>query len=1017
MAHSLVLTPSSNGTQQAIEGEPMALDWSGTSPESPVASGSPSPTVRAALRRSQATTAGGPGTNAPAPGGTQALQQVPAGTVQNAGNVANVGDNTSDAGTDYFAYFSSPPIYDPPHYLEHTLQGATIVEENWQAAAEAPASHNGVHGPDVPDGDLRALVLGEQQHNPSTLEHSRNPRKRLWTGSPNPEGVQRGLRRARPAHATPSLTSTRRLDETGLEERNPWESARRAQTGIVGDNNVNFLGLAFNPVSASTPSLPARAALSPPQAVRSIPPRDPPAPGARPAYSHAHSTLPNQLSALSLDNAAPPLDSRRGPALTSSGRAPTDTRGAGREDDTQLHGQPRDKGKAKACAQDLHDDDREPGEAEEDGMADDERGGWSEAELREARYRSLRQSMDERAGPRYGGLPPAYSQSFGAGPSGHRDETGHRGEAGPSSDYVQAAARDSTHRPSYYHGAADQSSPAPPRDWDTQMDDITRPPANYNAVPRPHSGPARATQIYAQELRGPGRGARGTLPTRREHSAFAPIPNTRAAQYMAEHAPQSQQVRSPSHQHRSPLSHIASPNYTSPRPTPTRERTRGGAIYGENVAPSPNEERWDSTRDENAMQYEEAERHEEGDLHDFEYDQAGDNWCSEEGDFLPTVLRSDDVGTRLEPTDEPEGGFPAIHRDDPEAGLRGMATDWIREMWSDPPNSVVLVDVFNYRYSEDDAYNRRVEESLRRAFEFISNESGFDVVPPEPEDGARTRARNLPTLWAIRGLTPEGVARALERRTWSFPSISFHTSPRSTPIPRWIMMLEGFLNDNERNIRAAILRVLEEPEMRRWLERMVSSNPDFAGWQADRAVCAVMRTLHIETMQLGNGNYVTNVFIRSPTRDRREWRRWVADLRARRYRSFANGTGRVRYVAACGGCRSVGHPMHLCPFPRVRGWNGPEQGQGVFGERSQSYVPHPPSSDARRLEQSAGRPSNADYSRTGNRNRNRNRDRSRSPTRRRDGSSRSAGPPSRRRDGRGPDSGKGADKGSGKRGF
>ncbi|TFK80200.1 hypothetical protein K466DRAFT_605538 [Polyporus arcularius HHB13444] len=374
------------------------------------------------------------------------------------------------------------------------------------------------------------------------------------------------------------------------------------------------------------------------------------------------------------------------------------------------------------------------------------------------------------------------------------------------------------------------------------MDDVARPLANHNQAPRPRSGLARATQNYVQNPRDPGREAWSSLPMRREHSAFAPIPNTRAAQYMAEHAPQSQQTLSPSRQRRSLLPHSANHNYTSPRPTPTRERTRGDTIYGENFPPSPNEERWDATRDENAMQYENSEQHEGGDLRDFEYDQAGDNWCSEEGDLLPTVLRSNDHGMRFEPTDEPEGGFPVIHRDDPEAGLRGMATDWIREMWTDPPNSVVLVDVFNYRYSEDDAYNRRVEENLRRAFEFISDESGFDVVPPEPEDGARTRARNLPTLWAIRGLTPDGVARALERRTWSFPSISFHTSPRSTPIPRWIMMLEGFLNDNERNIRAAILRVLEEPDMRRWLERMVSSNPDFTGWQVDRAVCAVMQT-------------------------------------------------------------------------------------------------------------------------------------------------------------------------------
>ncbi|TFK80487.1 hypothetical protein K466DRAFT_473562, partial [Polyporus arcularius HHB13444] len=270
----------------------------------------------------------------------------------------------------------------------------------------------------------------------------------------------------------------------------------------------------------------------------------------------------------------------------------------------------------------------------------------------------------------------------------------------------------------------------------------------------------------------------------------------------------------------------------------------------------------------------------------------------------------------------PHDGFPVVHRDDPDSAIRGMANDWIREIWSDRPGTSLFVDIFNYKYTEEDAHNRRVADTLRRAIEFASEEADFDVVPPEPEEGRHLRARDLPTTWAIRGLTQQGTARVLARSTWSFAAISFTVAPRSAAIPSWLFMLEGFLNDNVRNIRAALMRVLDEAEMREWLERMVAVNPEFTGWDTDDAVQQVLRSLRIETFQLTNGNYITNVYMRSPTRDPREWRRWVAALRTRRYRSFANGTGRVRYVAPCAGCGGVNHPMHLCPFPRIRGWNG-----------------------------------------------------------------------------------------------
>ncbi|KAI0691958.1 hypothetical protein C8T65DRAFT_699653 [Cerioporus squamosus] len=835
------------------------LNFSFTSSEtesvSPLISLSPSPTIRVTRPRSRA----------PACHPSLSLAGGDHGHDQDARHAANRhdeatsalnanGGNSSDNGTDYFAYFPTPPIIDPPHYTEHVLQGAQRApDENHDAMISRHAEHpEGTRFTRqlLLDGDPGAFFRGEHTPNPSHAEHAGNPKKRLWPGSPNPEEVQRGLNRPRPANTTPALVGGRRLPDLEESPANPWESARSERADVVCDG-LSTLGLAFAPATVSTPALPVRSLTGQFSMARLVPPT---------TSNHAR----HQPSAHPLRDSERRLGRPHARVSTDDDDADEPPPGA---DDWEHVSEPQsqapkpDKGKGKARAPPQVSDSEE--EAADPPSANG--GGWSEAEILEARQRSLKTALEDRAGSRRSAFAPQTPQTHGAGPSGQR------------------------------------SSPrtADERDWRMRDDPSSHPhPRSENTVPRQ----SRSIRPGPDDLECSQRGrddAHLSVRRHREFSAFAPLPNTRAAQYIRDNASRARRRTSPPLPQRSPFSHIANLQNANPFPSQRGRQWQGSHPYGENIPPSPAPRPWQNTRDDEEMLYEEDE---------FQNDNSRtyEDWSEEDGELLPSALHGDHAGAHLEPTGVPEGGFPVIHHDDPEARFRGMAGEWIREMWTDPVDSVVFIDVYNYRYTEEDALNRRVEGNLRRSMEHITGETGFDVVPPELEDGVRARARDLPTTWAIRNLTPEGVARALARRTWSFPHISFHTSPRSTNMTRWVMMLEGFLNDNEHNIRMAVSRVLEEPEMMEWMRRMVAVNPDFTGWPVDRAVTAVMRTLRIETLQQGNGNYITNVFIRSPTRDLREWRRWIASLRARRYRSFANGTGRVRYTAACPGCRSAG---------------------------------------------------------------------------------------------------------------
>ncbi|TFK92581.1 hypothetical protein K466DRAFT_595147 [Polyporus arcularius HHB13444] len=803
-------------------------------------------------------------------------------TAQRTGNERCAMDLASQS-TDYFALFPTPPPFADragsdtaqpldlryAHPAAHEAEVATSIADTNEIAGSyafnsgpAPSSVT-----TADDATQERVIRGKLSHNPASIDDAPNARKRLWTGSPNPEDTRRSLRR-------PRRIGPARTPATAGNVSNPWR-AESGGTGTVWNGSSGAFGM-FAPVAVSTP-LP------------------------RPVINHDNRTLEGHQSAAR--DAAPPLpaatlqESARLTPMNAVYGQETSGQAAGPQPDLRMpdvddmleyrpasplrNPSNRDKGKRRATSQD---DESSAAEQAQLGPEEDE---WDDAELLEARARSLRQSHARRRGDGYADAGQA------AGPSRRADEREH------THDHTE---RHESHRRG---GRDDQPSHEPRRT------------ATHSRHADRH---ARAYNQHEHSLRP------------RERSEFLPLPNTRAAEYIANARPE-RSMQTPPLTQRRPPPRTRSPSRHTPRAT-TAPSQPTHATSGDLQMDD------DWTRNVEEREAEEASDDEDEDVGaDFE----ADGW-REEGEIIPSALHADAATEEDWPTDPPRGGFPRIYRDDPESTTRGMATDWIREVWADPPNSVVLVDVYNYRYSEDDEYNRRVADQLRTAFERITGEHDFDVVPPEPADGMSRRTRDRPTIWAIRGLTARSVARAVARGTWSSRAISFMAFPRALTIPSWLFMLEGFLTDNADKIRVAILRVLREEGIAAWIADMASRNPDFEGLSAEEAVNEVLDSLYIDTFQLSNGNHVANIHIpRSPTRSMREWRRWVAMLRARRYPSFAIGTGRVRYIAPCSGCRSVNHLTHLCPFPRIRGWNGPAPGEGVFGERRRDDEENDPS--------------------------------------------------------------------------
>ncbi|TFK83512.1 hypothetical protein K466DRAFT_567800 [Polyporus arcularius HHB13444] len=280
-----------------------------------------------------------------------------------------------------------------------------------------------------------------------------------------------------------------------------------------------------------------------------------------------------------------------------------------------------------------------------------------------------------------------------------------------------------------------------------------------------------------------------------------------------------------------------------------------------------------------------------------------------------------------------------VHRDDPEALIRGTSQRWMSAIWSDPENTTVLVEVFNLLFSDNIQTNRVIVETLKQATYLISGERNVSIVPPDLDDVHPRRSRDAPRVWAIRGLSPAGEEAMLSRFPWSFRAISFFTYKRTVAPDTWIMSLDGFFDEDTHAIASAVREVLQEDMQWERLITLTRSHPELRHLPGRERAKAILDSIVVRTWRLSNQNVVASVHIRPPTYDIPRWREWATGLRSRTYGNFTNGTGIVRRVANCLGCNSVDHPAYLCPFHDLPGWKGPRAGAGTYSSIVQPALP------------------------------------------------------------------------------
>ncbi|KAH9851558.1 hypothetical protein C2E23DRAFT_886417 [Lenzites betulinus] len=287
----------------------------------------------------------------------------------------------------------------------------------------------------------------------------------------------------------------------------------------------------------------------------------------------------------------------------------------------------------------------------------------------------------------------------------------------------------------------------------------------------------------------------------------------------------------------------------------------------------------------------------------------------------------------------PEGGFPEIHHAHPEALLRDMSPDRIKDIWEDGSEDCLLLTVFNTGFPGPGLAAPMTKTVKEVVTDFIRAEgvgsAGEDivVVAPEPVWMPNIGKRGSPLTWVLYGLDKTAKQRAIAKRVLSCEEITVLVHEREIYLPRYLVTLVGFIQDVKNDIENTITKAFRSDRVKRKIGELVRANPEFRRKYKTpaEAIEAVTASVDYRVDELDNGNLHVAVFCDPPAVDMAAWSEWRSFILATPFPAKFNPPGEARILEPCAGCHGADHVAHKCPLVRAAGWKGPKAGDGVFG--------------------------------------------------------------------------------------
>lgn len=272
----------------------------------------------------------------------------------------------------------------------------------------------------------------------------------------------------------------------------------------------------------------------------------------------------------------------------------------------------------------------------------------------------------------------------------------------------------------------------------------------------------------------------------------------------------------------------------------------------------------------------------------------------------------------------PEGGYPRLHGWNNQNVFAGVDQEIIEEWKMDG-----VCKCFIYPYNAGMEVDRsmmagRLQATIARLF------GAQDIQVGEPL-GPCNGAQRLP--WLYIAATPLEVAQELTRRSmWLTPEVTFFAIPFAPEISTYTFTMANMrVAANEegcRKITELVSRTMKASQQLLDLiaKQLPQDEEDFEAITLAEVLYHHAKLISATPLTIAHpknaGDEVLwNIYISPLSQNILTNNEWVMAIKRLRFYIPYMSVGTVRSFK-CARCKSVDHPMGLCPFPRVPGWLG-----------------------------------------------------------------------------------------------
>lgn len=271
------------------------------------------------------------------------------------------------------------------------------------------------------------------------------------------------------------------------------------------------------------------------------------------------------------------------------------------------------------------------------------------------------------------------------------------------------------------------------------------------------------------------------------------------------------------------------------------------------------------------------------------------------------------------------GPMPEIHDRCPTAVLKHVDIRLARE-WLNFAEGKVLAIPFGNE-AKDPTLLNYVKNRIFTAASEITQSLDVCVSAPRPSPRAEEEGES-PLAFCIYNLTDAQCTTLLERKVWSSTAITFRVTKLNPSCPDFLFTLEGFSTSADK-ILQMVQTAWQGDDVSAITDTLSSSFPENTRDRVKTSIQAFLRSARIKFLDFKEKDDVRNPLHHvladgSLIQNDELWLYLRNFLASRTYETLVLGQGRIRERPIdCGFCHSVDHPMGLCPFPSVPGWNGP----------------------------------------------------------------------------------------------